>query len=154
MGTAYSERLRDPRWQRKRFEILTRDKWTCRGCRDKDHNLQVHHKRYERGKMPWEYDNSLLLTLCETCHTRVTALTDKAAALLSDFNLYELPIAIKMLERIWTESAPDPMQLTLERLEMEKAALIALPYSSSASQQVERIDELADKMWSYLAPVS
>ncbi len=64
----YSELLKDPRWQRKRLEILERDNWTCQWCKDKDSTLHVHHKKYQSGKKPWEYDNSYLLTLCEGCH--------------------------------------------------------------------------------------
>ncbi len=30
--------------------------------------LHVHHKYYVKGKLPWEYPNEALVTLCETCH--------------------------------------------------------------------------------------
>ena len=64
----YSEKLRDPRWQKKRLEILSRDCFTCRGCGDKTRTLHVHHRNYQRGKEPWDYANSVLVTLCEDCH--------------------------------------------------------------------------------------
>jgi len=64
----YAEKLRDPRWQRKRLEVLQRDDWTCQRCWSKDRTLNVHHKTYLRGHEPWEYDAALLLTLCEDCH--------------------------------------------------------------------------------------
>lgn len=31
-------------------------------------NLHVHHKYYQSGKMPWEYPNAALVTLCWVCH--------------------------------------------------------------------------------------
>lgn len=67
-GKKYSELLRHPKWQMKRLEILKRDKATCKLCRDKETELHVHHKQYTYGKNPWEYDNSILITLCKHCH--------------------------------------------------------------------------------------
>jgi hypothetical protein len=64
----YSEKLKDPRWQKKRLEILERDKWKCQCCEDEETTLHVHHFNYERGKEPWEYNNDSLITLCENCH--------------------------------------------------------------------------------------
>lgn len=64
----YSEKLKDPRWQRKRLEIFERDGWTCRGCYDEKNTLAVHHLKYLPGKDPWDYPDELLLTLCKDCH--------------------------------------------------------------------------------------
>lgn len=64
----YSEKLKDPRWQRKRLEILERDNFTCRDCQATDKHLHVHHCHYE--KDPWDASNDVLLTLCEDCHER------------------------------------------------------------------------------------
>jgi 5-methylcytosine-specific restriction endonuclease McrA len=63
----YSEKLKDPSWQRKRLEILQRDGFTCRNCKCKDKTLHVHHVVYIQGYEPWDYDQTLL-TLCEDCH--------------------------------------------------------------------------------------
>lgn len=64
----YKEQLLDPRWQRRRLEILQRDDFTCRKCLSKDKTLHVHHTEYINGRMAWEYDNSYLKTLCADCH--------------------------------------------------------------------------------------
>jgi len=64
----YSEKLRDPRWQKMRLEILNRDDFTCQFCEDKDSTLHVHHIEYVFGKEPWDYNPVYLITLCETCH--------------------------------------------------------------------------------------
>jgi hypothetical protein len=64
----YSEKLKDPRWQRKRLEILERDEWMCKKCFDSESTLVVHHLKYEQGKEPWECDGKYLITLCESCH--------------------------------------------------------------------------------------
>lgn len=65
---SYSERLKDPRWQKKRLEILNRDDWMCQKCCDETSTLHVHHKVYLKGRMPWEYEDEQLVTLCESCH--------------------------------------------------------------------------------------
>ena len=68
MGKEYYEKLKDPRWQKKRLKILERDKWTCQRCNDDENTLHVHHKVYVAGAEPWDYKDEYLVTLCEDCH--------------------------------------------------------------------------------------
>ncbi|MBT9148468.1 MAG: hypothetical protein DDT32_02242 [Syntrophomonadaceae bacterium] len=68
MVVSYLEKLRDPRWQKKRLEILERDNWTCQLCADIRTTLHVHHFTYIPGKEPWEYPAENYITLCEDCH--------------------------------------------------------------------------------------
>lgn len=63
---SYSEKLRDPRWQKKRLEILSRDKWTCLECGEMEKTLHVHHLYYCGN--PWDVPSFALRTLCESCH--------------------------------------------------------------------------------------
>ena len=82
----YWEKLKDPRWQKRRLEIMERDGFTCRDCTDDKSTLNVHHCYYERGLDPWDYPDEALLTLCELCHrTRhdVRSQLDKSLAGLS-----------------------------------------------------------------------
>ena len=65
--STYSEKLKDPRWQKKRLLILERDGWSCQSCGDKESTLNVHHLWYE-GNDPWDAPEESLLTLCEPCH--------------------------------------------------------------------------------------
>lgn len=78
----YFQKLRDPRWQRKRLDILERDGFQCQMCADKKEELQVHHKQYKRGKEPWEYDNNELEVLCSTCHFITTYYNREAFLIL------------------------------------------------------------------------
>ncbi len=64
----YSEKLKDPRWQKKRLEVLNRDQFTCQVCFDKEQTLMVHHKIYTKGCEPWEYELGNFSTLCDECH--------------------------------------------------------------------------------------
>lgn len=64
---SYFEKLKDPRWQKKRLEIMERDSFTCRDCGATEKTLNVHHCYYAKGG-PWETASKFLLTLCEQCH--------------------------------------------------------------------------------------
>lgn len=68
MTEKYSEKLKDPRWQKKRLEIFNRDQWMCQRCYNHESTLVVHHRLYLPDTEPWDYPNELLLTLCESCH--------------------------------------------------------------------------------------
>jgi len=63
----YQEKLKDPRWQRKRLEILKRDDFCCQHCYDSESTLHVHHKIYSKGE-PWDAKPETLVTLCAECH--------------------------------------------------------------------------------------
>jgi hypothetical protein len=62
----YSEKLKDPRWQKKRLAILNRDSWKCHYCGDEETTLHVHHLKY--AKEPWDAPLENLQTVCEHCH--------------------------------------------------------------------------------------
>lgn len=66
--STYSQKLLDPRWQKKRLEVLQRDNWTCQLCLDTENTLHVHHRCYEKGRDPWDIDSKHLVTLCAACH--------------------------------------------------------------------------------------
>lgn len=66
--TWYSEMLKDPRWQRRRLEILNNADFTCENCGSKEKTLHVHHMFYRRGHKPWEYQDHVYRVLCEDCH--------------------------------------------------------------------------------------
>ena len=76
----YSEKLRDPRWQKMRLQVLERDDWRCSNCEDESRTLHVHHIYYEAGKEPWEYPIEALTSLCEDCHATVHTPKDTAVA--------------------------------------------------------------------------
>ncbi len=89
----YSELLKDPRWQKRKTEIMERDGMVCVFCDAGlgEKILQVHHKRYDYGKMPWEYNDTVLETLCEDCHRKQDALRKKAKALFAEAQTTVLP---------------------------------------------------------------
>jgi hypothetical protein len=68
--TPYQLLLKDPRWQRKRLEVMQRDAWTCTKCGDQNSPLQVHHKYYNFDLDPWDYPMYAMTTYCELCHAK------------------------------------------------------------------------------------
>ena len=68
----YKKQYLHPNWQKKRLEILDRDKFTCQMCGDNDKTLHVHHLCYHGEKEVWDYDNCYLTTLCVSCHKEET----------------------------------------------------------------------------------
>lgn len=67
----YFEKLKDPRWQKKRLEIFNRDNFRCCICKEDKLELHVHHESYS-GKNPWDVDENLLKTVCCNCHKFVS----------------------------------------------------------------------------------
>ena len=67
----YAEKLRDPRWQRRRLEVFQRDNFTCLGREDRNSTLHVHHRYYRRGFEPWDYPLTAYQTPCVSCHEAI-----------------------------------------------------------------------------------
>jgi len=78
MANGYSDKLKDPRWQKKRLKIFERDNWTCQICGSTENSLVAHHLWYFTNTEPWDYDDSYLTTLCEACHIIETDETENA----------------------------------------------------------------------------
>lgn len=84
----YSEKLKHPKWQKKRLEILQRDEFACRECGNDKNTLHVHHGHYENGLAPWEYDDWTLKTLCKDCHEDTQATLEEIHAYLGCLPLH------------------------------------------------------------------
>jgi len=66
----YSEKLKSPKWQKKRLEVLQRDNFTCCKCGDDETELHVHHLKYT--KEPYDAPLIDLQTLCKYCHSIIS----------------------------------------------------------------------------------
>lgn len=89
--STYSEKLKDPRWQKKRLEVLNRDGWECTNCCRTDVTLHVHHEYYVSGREPWDYPTECLTTLCKDCHQCIDDCDDKAGLMVTvEFLLHGL----------------------------------------------------------------
>lgn len=81
---AYSDLLKDPRWQRRRLDIMNRDKFKCRSCESGTNTLNVHHFSYTGN--PWEADDKTLITLCEKCHSLEHSIPTKIMNVFQTWN--------------------------------------------------------------------
>ncbi len=62
---------RRDKWINYREEVIRLDGYACTMCgksREDGVVLQVHHKFYDKGKKPWEYDYDACVTVCKKCH--------------------------------------------------------------------------------------
>ena len=75
LSYAYQQAILRPEWAERSTEIKIRDKFTCQKCQNKSSILHVHHKYYVFGRLPWEYPDQALITLCNTCHSKEHNLT-------------------------------------------------------------------------------
>ena len=71
MAKTYTSKLKNPKWQKKRLEILNRDNFTCRYCKDTETELQIHHLKYTEVQPHLEPSENLI-TLCCDCHTLIS----------------------------------------------------------------------------------
>ena len=58
----------NPKWKKRRLDILKRDKYTCRSCGASSCALHVHHRWYLSGRKAWEYPDVALVSMCPGCH--------------------------------------------------------------------------------------
>lgn len=140
--------FKDPRWQKKRLQILERDGFACKNCGDANSTLNVHHTFYwdkEDEVPPWDYNDVSLMTLCDSCH---------------DLEHKEISIHREQLIRVISEAGLgsclkldtliDAFALSLETYENEDADVFAWAIQSiSASKAVYNGTATAEQIKSY-----
>ena len=70
----YSEKFKDPRWQKKRLEMFEDAGWKCERCDSKTETLNLHHKFYKPNTDPWNYKDHWFEVLCNDCHDKAHAI--------------------------------------------------------------------------------
>ena len=68
---SYAEKLRDPRWQKVRLEVMNKARFCCQMCGDHEATLNIHHVNYTKGKEPWDYESENFRCYCEDCHKEI-----------------------------------------------------------------------------------
>ena len=86
---SYEEWLQDEEWQKKRLRILRRDNFCCKICASKE-ELNVHHRYYIHKYLPWEYPDSALVTLCQSCHEMVHETMAPLIYIVKDLSLIRM----------------------------------------------------------------
>ncbi len=101
MKMAYRDQLLHPNWQRKRLEMLEAAGWECASCGGAERTLHVHHKRYVKGRMAWEYEADELEVLCESCHKEAHAVGEELTGFLANVDTAE---ALSLLTGYWIDA--------------------------------------------------
>lgn len=125
---SYAEKLRDPRWQKKRLEIMQRDRFRCRDCSRSDRNLQVHHCAYSGN--PWEAPNDLLLTLCDECHEKRQAAENAAKLALACIFAESSPRSLALFTEMLQARAHHSPEASVEWLDERRWIEYAIEYPS------------------------
>jgi len=131
----YLELLNDPRWQKKRLEIMQRDDFTCQSCENKELTLNVHHLAYHKNTMLWDYKNEELITLCEDCHKQITAFTNESISLIRSTSWY-IDSSEELLELIKVVKGMNPYLLLRVRQFAEKIYDLSREEISKSISQV------------------
>ena len=103
--TTYSDKLKDPRWQKKRLECLEASEWACEECGSTTDTLHVHLHQYIRGREPWEYSIDELGVLCEDCHDRIHQAKAEIDDLLANASACFLAEAVGYLRAMYAREA-------------------------------------------------
>lgn len=121
--SSYSEKLRDPRWQRRRLHIMQASGFACDRCGANEVTLNVHHIVYHRGAEPWDYDDDDLACLCEDCHEREHR-------------------AIDMLRRLIRKGHPENIvRMVARHIDEESGAIFQPPLYRIAQRLIESVTE-------------
>jgi hypothetical protein len=119
----YADKLKDPRWQRKRLEILQRDNFTCLDCGAKRATLHIHHCFYIYGKDPWDYEDRTLRTLCDECHEARPEWEKSAVAAFKIFlagrsrqEIYRIVSTLKADQAVVTDRRFEELKRFVEQL--------------------------------------
>jgi hypothetical protein len=90
MKSAYLELFKDPKWQKKRLDVMKDAGFACANCGESSKTLSVHHGYYEQGKKPWEYPNDSLHCLCDECHRNSHIIWRKLKSEIGSLSVSEL----------------------------------------------------------------
>lgn len=133
----YQEQLRDPRWQKKRLEVLERAGFACEECSNATKELQVHHRYYNRGAMAWEYGFEVLRCLCVDCHKRRTELDKFLKIALGNIGFVQAEVVLRAVRKL---ARPRPLY-RLEDLEAIRTQLKEADETKDHDKAVELIEQ-------------
>ena len=103
----YAQKLRDPRWQRKRLEVMEAAEFSCAMCGSADRQLHVHHRIYRKGCEPWEYASHELECLCEECHEGTTTAQNELKEALAQCDPGDLQAVVGYAKAVAAAANPE-----------------------------------------------
>ena len=76
---------------------MSRDSFRCVKCASETNTLTVHHFYYVTGRMPWEYPNGSMATMCRNCHFECH---EDSSTFPTFFNSWELSACYEIKRQI------------------------------------------------------
>jgi hypothetical protein len=138
---SYKEKLLDPRWQKKRLEVLERDNWTCQSCKETQKTLHVHHQKYSRA--PWSIKSDFLITYCERCHSTIEMLIKKIDGFsIKKIKLVDCKSGKRLITAYGVLADNDFGVLTLSLSESEEISSTFIIRESSISKMISEIESV------------
>lgn len=131
----YADKLRDPRWQRRRLEILSKSDFCCCECGDNTKTLNVHHKIYRKGRDPWDYPDSELTALCVDCHTEQHEIRDSITETMAVLESCDIAVIDGFAHGLGLGTCLDSVKVK----SFEHAHGIALAFHLSAQDVIEMV---------------
>lgn len=127
MNKPYWQKLQDPRWQKKRLEIMSRAGFKCEDCGGDDEMLHIHHSFYRKGLEPWEYPNSSLHCLCKVHHEQRAEIEGYLLMVCWSFGIVSMDRLVCAIATIVKklEGTPDEVIEAVERAACAKADALA-----------------------------
>ena len=125
MNKQWMDQYKDPRWQKKRLEIMERDGWSCEHCQSSEKMLSVHHQWYEKGKKIWDYPNKCFQTLCSDCHEYIHMVTSailanvKKSFFASGWDIYSLDMLFSLVEN--NDKYSHKLRCSIQEISVERA---------------------------------
>lgn len=81
----WSQQYKHPEWQRRRLKRLESAGFMCQMCFSTEKQLHVHHKRYVKGRLIWQYEDFELEVACHDCHDEAHELKELIARVVARF---------------------------------------------------------------------
>ena len=107
----YSELLKDPRWQKRRLEILNANNFTCECCGDKETTLHIHHITYHG--LPWEASDDMMQCVCADCHYILEDIKKISKFIFYEYGykIYDQGKKLYMIAIVLEESVKSPLAI-------------------------------------------
>lgn len=71
----YEDQLKDSRWYAFRKKVLAVRGHKCERCGSAE-NLQIHHPKYVKGCLAWEYSCKEVIVVCRDCHKKIHGIAE------------------------------------------------------------------------------
>lgn len=119
---SFADKFKDPRWLRRRAEIIAAADYQCQDCGATD-TLEVHICYFEQGREPWDYPDEAYRCVCADDRAIRRPLEKELRQIFACFTSSELDAVHRALLRL-SEMEGRQRSVAMERLYVEAKRLI------------------------------